>query len=379
MKVCPKCSQSFADGFTFCPKDAARLDKYDLRARMQREDEFHFLIESESLLIRLKRELVSASGELRVNPSAFLRGLLRGEGTTRQRKRLLQAGLATAVIVYVSVFMTSLLVKLTISERQVTAAPEPPREPYGDWVLVPISPSLKTERAKEAAKSNSGLLGGSLREPKFKRAGGGGGQEGKLPTRKGEMPAPSTAPQINPPDLKPPKLNPTLIAPETILADEAFLRRITEDFGLRNGQPEAPSLGNNKGTGVGSGDGPGYDNGVGGNLGGGPRKPGSGPVNGTGDDPIVMTPRMQPTILYREKAKYTEEARQNRVQGTVMLTVVFGADGRVRDIRTIHGLPNGLTETSIEAAQKIRFQPAVGTNGKPVSVRATLEYNFALY
>jgi len=61
-----------------------------------------------------------------------------------------------------------------------------------------------------------------------------------------------------------------------------------------------------------------------------------------------------------------------------MLTVVFGADGRIRDIRTIHGLPNGLTETSIEAAQKIRFQPAF-QNGKPVSVRATLEYNFALY
>src|SRR5262245_65699376 len=143
MKLCPRCSQSFADGFTFCPKDAARLEKYDLRARVQREDEFNFLLEPESLLRRLKRELVSAFGELRVNPRAFLRGLARGEGTTRQRKRLLQAGLATAVIVYASVFMTSLLVRLTISERQVTAAPEPKREPYGDWVLVPISPPLK--------------------------------------------------------------------------------------------------------------------------------------------------------------------------------------------------------------------------------------------
>src|SRR5262249_38111265 len=83
-------------------------------------------------------------------------------------------------------------------------------------------------------------------------------------------------------------------------------------------------------------------------------------------------------ILYREKARYTEEARQNRIQGTVMLTVVFGADGRVHDIRTIHGLSHGLTETSIEAAQKIRFQPAF-QNGKPVSVRATLEYNVAPY
>src|SRR5215467_4122173 len=120
MKVCPKCSQSFADGFTFCPKDAARLDKYDLRARVQREDEFHFLLEPESLLSRLKRELMNASGEMRADPRAFLRGLLRGEGTTRQRKRLLQAGLATAVIVYASVFMTTLLLRLSMSEQRVT-------------------------------------------------------------------------------------------------------------------------------------------------------------------------------------------------------------------------------------------------------------------
>jgi TonB family protein len=91
-----------------------------------------------------------------------------------------------------------------------------------------------------------------------------------------------------------------------------------------------------------------------------------------------MGPELRPTILYREKAKYTEEARQHKVEGTVVLTVVFGADGRIHDIRTVRRLPDGLTETSIEAAQKIRFQPAI-QNGRPVSVRATLEFSFALY
>ena len=91
-----------------------------------------------------------------------------------------------------------------------------------------------------------------------------------------------------------------------------------------------------------------------------------------------MTDKLKPTILYREKAKYTEAARQNKIQGTVMLTIVFGSDGRIHDIRTVRGLPDGLTESSIEAAQKIRFHPAV-INGKPVSVRATLEYTFNLY
>jgi hypothetical protein len=124
MKVCPKCSQSFADGFTYCPKDAARLEKYDLRARIRRDDEFHFLIESESLMTRLKRELANAFGELKVNPRAFLRGLLRGEGTTRQRKRLLRAGFASGLLVYASVFVAVSLIgilKLLTSKSDVIA------------------------------------------------------------------------------------------------------------------------------------------------------------------------------------------------------------------------------------------------------------------
>jgi TonB family protein len=61
-----------------------------------------------------------------------------------------------------------------------------------------------------------------------------------------------------------------------------------------------------------------------------------------------------------------------------MLTIVFGADGRIKDIRTVRGLPDGLTESAIEAAQKIRFHPAL-LKGQPVSVRATLEFTFNLY
>ena len=83
-------------------------------------------------------------------------------------------------------------------------------------------------------------------------------------------------------------------------------------------------------------------------------------------------------ILSKERAKYTEEARQNRIQGTVVLSVIFGADGRIHDIRAVHSLPCGLTEEAMAVAQRIRFNPAV-RGGKPVSVRSTLEYNFALY
>jgi TonB family protein len=91
-----------------------------------------------------------------------------------------------------------------------------------------------------------------------------------------------------------------------------------------------------------------------------------------------MTQNLRPTILYKEKAKYTEIARINFVQGTVVLQVVFDVSGALLGIRVIRGLPDGLTHKAIEAAKKLRFNPAI-RNGAPVSVRGSLEFTFNLY
>jgi TonB family protein len=93
---------------------------------------------------------------------------------------------------------------------------------------------------------------------------------------------------------------------------------------------------------------------------------------------LPMTANMRPTILYREKAKYTEIARINFVQGTVLLQVVFDVSGAMRDIRVVRRLPDGLTHKAIEAAKKIRFDPPI-KNGEPVRVRGSLEFIFNLY
>src|SRR5262245_4251518 len=91
-----------------------------------------------------------------------------------------------------------------------------------------------------------------------------------------------------------------------------------------------------------------------------------------------MTASLRPTILYREKAKYTDKARDHGIEGTVILQVVFHRYGSLTDIRVLRGLPDGLTENAIEAANKIRFQPAM-KGGKPISVRGSLEFDFKLY
>jgi TonB family protein len=91
-----------------------------------------------------------------------------------------------------------------------------------------------------------------------------------------------------------------------------------------------------------------------------------------------MSQSLKPTILYKEKAKYTDEARRNGLEGPVVLNVVFTADGSITNIQVYSGLPDGLSEKAIEAAKKIRFDPAI-KDGIPVSVRGNLEFNFSLY
>jgi TonB family protein len=91
-----------------------------------------------------------------------------------------------------------------------------------------------------------------------------------------------------------------------------------------------------------------------------------------------MSTAVRPTITFKVKAKYTEIARLNKVQGTVALNVVFSREGNLTDIKVIRSVPDGLTRKAIEAAQAIRFEPA-SRDGKPISVRGNLEYTFNLY
>ncbi len=83
-------------------------------------------------------------------------------------------------------------------------------------------------------------------------------------------------------------------------------------------------------------------------------------------------------VLMKPEPRYTEEARQNQVTGTVVLRAVFSSSGTITNIRAVSGLPNGLTDRAIAAARQIRFIPAI-KDGQFVSMYIQLEYNFNLY
>jgi protein TonB len=82
-------------------------------------------------------------------------------------------------------------------------------------------------------------------------------------------------------------------------------------------------------------------------------------------------------ITSRPEPAYTEEARSRGITGTVVLRAVFAANGKVENIRVVVGLPSGLTERAVNAARKIKFEPAV-KDGRYVSQYIQIEYNFNL-
>ena len=82
-------------------------------------------------------------------------------------------------------------------------------------------------------------------------------------------------------------------------------------------------------------------------------------------------------ILEKPKPQYTEEARNLRIQGDVLVQVVFPASGPVQVIRVTKGLGHGLDEAAIQAAQQIRFKPAL-QDGKPVDFPATVHIEFEI-
>jgi TonB family protein len=83
-------------------------------------------------------------------------------------------------------------------------------------------------------------------------------------------------------------------------------------------------------------------------------------------------------ILIRPQPIYTEEARQRNISGTVVLRAVFSLNGKLKGVRVLGGLPYGLTQQAIKAANNIRFIPAM-KDGRFVSQAIQIEYNFNLY
>ena len=92
----------------------------------------------------------------------------------------------------------------------------------------------------------------------------------------------------------------------------------------------------------------------------------------------AIAPKMVPAeILVKPLPIYTDEAKKLRIEGEVLIEVVFESSGKLRVVRVIRGLGHGLDEAAVHAAQQIHFKPAL-REGQPSDSTAVLHIVFQL-
>jgi len=92
----------------------------------------------------------------------------------------------------------------------------------------------------------------------------------------------------------------------------------------------------------------------------------------SGDAPTTMV-----DILDKPHPQYSAEGRTLRLEGDVVLDLVFQADGTVQVNQVISGLGHGLDEAAVRAAQQIKFK-AAKRDGQPVDFPARVRIEFRL-
>ena len=205
--------------------------------------------------------------------------------------------------------------------------------------------------------------------------GGGGGDRDKFQAPKGKLPKQDMQP-ITPPAVvvrnEHPKLTaePAIAVPPQIHLASNNMPNFGDPMSHlpsgppSNGTGSGGGIGSGSGGGVGSGEGPGYGPGRGGGTGGGVFRVGGG----------VSAPK----AVYAPDPEYSEEARKAKYQGTCVLWLVVGPDGKPRDLKVARTLGLGLDEKALEAVKTWRFEPAM-KDGKPVAVEISVQVEFRLY
>jgi protein TonB len=309
--------------------------------------------ESEAVLLSGRRSVGARKHEVRPLPRARAGVSSSPDQIWGHYNNYRTNGVAVSAIVHVG--LIALLLSGAFVTHQITQ-----RETHLTVTL--IAPSPETYTLPVSKKIVSG--------------GGGGGDHDVLPAPKGHLP--KAAPQqITPPAIvmrnDKPRLavEPTVVMPPTVHVAENHMPNIGTNSSAvmpaappSNGTGSGGGIGSGSGGGVGVGHGPGVGAGSGGGIGGGVYHVGGG--------------ISAPTAISSPDPDYTEEARREKKQGTVVLWLIVDSSGRPRDIHVARGLGFGLDGKAIDAVKQWRFQPAL-KDGRPVDVQISVEVDFHLY
>jgi TonB family protein len=410
IKFCSSCDESFAEKFVFCPNCAATLDSFEMNPVAKAETavppapafietsaepeppqtvaapavnnfpepsddmgEIPTVVKASPVVAFAEPLHADAPTSLSEEHSAYARTgdyyvTVIEETNLKQRNSLL---LGTLGLMIVAVF-AGLVINIFSKDLQVASISD-------DIYLASLIEDVPVveEEMPELKKDKDG--GG----------GGGGGNEDPEPVSKGERAPMRTEPEIPPSARMEQLTNPTIPIQPAIKGPFNERLKVDDRYGYKLGgdnPSDGPGVGGGQGTGrnggQGPGSGPGYGPGSNGGLGGG-NNGGLGPGGGRfGDEdgppprPTGVTSALQ--ITSKPRPGYTDAARQNNIQGTVILRVTFLGSGQIGSISTVKGLPNGLTEQAIAAARRISFIPKK-IDGIGQTVTRQIEYTFSIY
>ncbi len=328
-----------------------------------------------------------------------------------------QLGLLAMILIVPLVFPQKMIPKLIFNVMPLTApqtdVPMPPKQPAVRPKPQPLPPPVKealvtpppTPQPKIIAPRNltpkvQPKVAPKVEAPKFEAA---------VETPKIDMNVPQPA-RPRPP-VESVDLGTGSAAPATLPRKMDPSKVQTGGFGDPNGVsgPSNPNARANV-NGRGSFDlpnGPGYGNGTGGANGARGTVASTGFGNGTAIQPTgggkrtgtvqpdgftqatVDTgtkPKQQQTqaaavqpivILEKPKPQYSKEARDLKIEGTVLVSVIFKANGEIVVQGVTKGLGHGLDELAMQDAKLIKYKPAI-SNGQAVDFPATVHIEFLL-
>ncbi len=86
----------------------------------------------------------------------------------------------------------------------------------------------------------------------------------------------------------------------------------------------------------------------------------------------------KPVLVEKTVPKYPEEAKKEKIQGTVKLDAIIDKEGKVLELKAVESPDERLTKAAMDAVKEWKFKPAMNSKGKPVQVKITLTVNFKL-
>ena len=86
---------------------------------------------------------------------------------------------------------------------------------------------------------------------------------------------------------------------------------------------------------------------------------------------------LAPHIISKVQPSYPKDAKEPKVQGVVLLSVLVDKTGLPQEIAVVRTPDSSLGQAAIDAVQQWRFEPGT-KSGEPVAVRAQIEINFQL-